>query len=196
MARIYVASLSDYNAGVLLGEWIDLDGKDADDVQGEIAAMLRRSKHPNVRVPCPGCEHERDSQRCQPCSGYGTVPSAEEWSIHDYDDCPDMGENPSLDDLLEQVRLIEDHGDAWIAYVENVGSQYATESGFEDARAGEADSELAWCEQFLDDTGTLDDMPENLRSYFSTEAYLRDMKLGGDVSFERVNGTVFAFWNH
>jgi len=71
-----------------------------------------------------------------------------------------------------------------------------TESTFEDARAGEAENELAWCEQFLDDMGTLDAMPENLRSYFSTEAYLRDMKLGGDVSFESVNGTVYAFWNH
>ncbi|MBB6246329.1 antirestriction protein ArdA [Rhodanobacter sp. A1T4] len=196
MARIYVASLSDYNAGHLLGKWIDLDGKDADDVQDEIAAMLRTSKHPNVRVRCPDCEHDRDSQWCIPCGGYGTVPSAEEWAIHDYDDCPDMGENPSLEALLEQVRLIEEHGDAWEAYTECVGIKYATESGFEDARAGEADSELEWCEQFLDDCGTLSKIPENLRLYFDTERYLRDMKYGGDVSFEEVNGTVYAFWNH
>jgi antirestriction protein len=164
--------------------------------------MLRHSKQPNVTVECPQCNgtfYEQNGSEegpCTVCNGTGEVPSAEEWSIHDYDDCPNMGENPSLDDLLEQVRLIEDHGDAWVAYVESVGSQYATESGFEDARAGEADSELAWCEQFLDDMGTLDAMPENLRAYFSTESYLRDLKLGGDVSFESVNGTVYAFWNH
>ena len=28
------------------------------------------------------------------------------------------------------------------------------------------------------------------------KSYLRDLKLGGDVSFESVNGTVYAFWNH
>lgn len=44
--------------------------------------------------------------------------------------------------------------------------------------------------------GTLGAIPENLRSYFDTESYLRDMKLGGDVCFEEIDGTVYAFWNH
>jgi antirestriction protein len=209
MARIYVASLADYNNGLLHGEWIDLDGKDADDVQGEIAAMLRASKCPNVTVECPRCDGDGEVIEhypephiimrgfgCPDCAGSGEVPSAEEWSIHDYDDCPDMGENPSIDDLLEQVRQLDEHGDAWTAYVECVGSQYATESGFEDARAGEGNSELDWLYGFIDDTGLLSEMPENLRSYFDHEAYLRDMKGGGDVCFEHVNGTVYAFWNH
>lgn len=202
MARIYVSSLSDYNAGLLLGRWIDLDGATLDEVRDEIAEMLRGSKHPNITVPCPlsedtlGFDHEPHGADCRICHGSGEVPSAEEWSIHDYDDCPDMGENPSLDDLLKQVELREEHGDAWEAYVDCVGAYYANESGFEEARAGEADSELEWCEQYLDDAGTLDAIPENLRSYFDTERYLRDMKLGGDVSFEVVNGTTYAFWNH
>jgi len=207
MARICVASLSDYNAGLLLGDWIDLDGKDADDVGEEIAAMLRTSKHPNVTVTCPTCDGDSavraavelsrrgtHTEHCD-CRGRGVVPSAEEWSIHDYDDCPNMGENPSLEALLEQVRLLDEHGDAWTAYVSCVGADYATEEGFEEARAGEADSELAWVEQYLDDAGVLDEMPENLRSYFDAERYLRDMKLGGDVSFEYVNGIYYAFYN-
>jgi len=196
--RIYVTSLSDYNNGHLHGVWIDLDGKDADDVQEDIAAMLRDSKHPNVAVECLRCGGcgAFAYATCEPCKGSGEVPSAEEWSIHDYDDCPDMGENPSIDDLAEQVRLTEEHGDAWTAYVENVGSHYATESGFEESRAGEGDSELDWLYGYIDDSGLLSEMPENLRNYFDHEAYLRDMKLGGDVSFEEVNGTVYAFWNH
>nr|WP_255349642.1 glycoside hydrolase family protein [Luteibacter sp. 9135] len=36
---------------------------------------------------------------------------------------------------------------------------------------------------------------ENLRSYFDAEAYLRDMKLGGDVSLVEFDGTVYAFWS-
>ena len=203
MARIYVASLSDYNAGILLGEWIDLDGKDADDVQGEIAAMLRKSRHPNVLVACPSCEGERffkidvgPARCCSKCNGVGEVPSAEEWSIHDYDDCPNMGENPSLEDLCEQVRLIEEHGDAWRAYIEWRHVSDVSESDFEDCRAGEADSEEDWIDNFLEETGVLDEMPENLRLYFDSERYLRDMKLNGDVTFAYLNGTHYAFWSH
>ncbi|WP_164090762.1 antirestriction protein ArdA, partial [Stenotrophomonas maltophilia] len=53
--RIYVACLASYNAGVLHGEWIDLEGRDADDVRDEIARILRESPHPNVTVDCPDC---------------------------------------------------------------------------------------------------------------------------------------------
>lgn len=192
--RAYFASLSDYNAGHLLGVWIDLEGKDESDMQDEINAMLRMSQHPNVRVSCPDCEHERDSQRCKPCNGYGTVPSAEEWSIHDYDDFPNMGENPSLSDLAEMAERIGDHGEAWLAYVEHVGTHYATEDDFNDKQAGSADSELEWVENFVDEMGVVSEMPENLRNYFNYEAYLRDMKYGGEVGFVSYEGTVYAFW--
>ena len=53
--QIYVACLASYNAGVLHGEWIDLEGRDADDVRDEIARILRESPHPNVTVDCPDC---------------------------------------------------------------------------------------------------------------------------------------------
>ena len=38
--RAYIADLAAYNEGNLVGGWIDLDGKDADDIQGEIAKLL------------------------------------------------------------------------------------------------------------------------------------------------------------
>ncbi|RYH20560.1 MAG: antirestriction protein ArdA, partial [Alcaligenaceae bacterium] len=44
MPRIYVASLSDYNAGILHGMWYDLgDFDDVDDVHAAIRAMLSLS---------------------------------------------------------------------------------------------------------------------------------------------------------
>lgn len=55
-ARIYVASLSDYNAGDLHGVWIDID-QDAESIMEEIKTMLGNSRQPN----------------------------AEEWAIHDHD---------------------------------------------------------------------------------------------------------------
>jgi hypothetical protein len=39
--RIYVASLSDYNAIILCGEWFDLDAYDAEELLGAIHAMLK-----------------------------------------------------------------------------------------------------------------------------------------------------------
>jgi antirestriction protein len=196
MPSIYVASLSDYNAGHLHGRRIDLDGLDVNDVWAEIAEMLRESKHPNVTVECPDCDEGWDDRSgCGTCNGRGKVPSAEEWAIHDYDDMPSFGENPDLEDVIKYAEMVEEHGDAWRAYVEHVGTHYATEDDFSEHYAGEASSEREWVETWLEDSGLLSEIPENLRYYFDYDAYLRDMKLGGDVSFERIDGTVYAFWN-
>jgi antirestriction protein len=54
--RIYVASLSDYNAGRLHGAWIDAS-QDLDEVWRQVSEMLAASPEP----------------------------IAEEWAIHDYD---------------------------------------------------------------------------------------------------------------
>ena len=39
--RIYVADLAEYNNGNLHGVWIDCEGKDAEDLQSEVSAMLK-----------------------------------------------------------------------------------------------------------------------------------------------------------
>src|SRR5713101_9164870 len=54
--RIYVASLSDYNAGRLHGAWINAN-QEPEELQAAISAMLAKSKEP----------------------------IAEEWAIHDYE---------------------------------------------------------------------------------------------------------------
>ena len=205
MSRIYVACLASYNNGVLHGRWIDLAGLDVDDVQGEIAEMLRESKYPNVMVECPDCAHsdgrlsEAVKAECLTCGGLGRVPSAEEYAVHDYDELPSsFGEHPNLAELLEYAEMIDKHGDAWAAYVQHcddIGGD-PSERHFDDCRAGEADSEEDWIEQYLDDTGVLSEVPENLRHYFDSEKYLRDMKLNGDVDFVEYEGTTYAFWRH
>jgi len=221
MPRIYVACLASYNNGVLHGRWIDLDGLDEIEVQDEINAMLRESKYPNVEYTCAECggngldssddavyearrltggiSERPPSRPCPHCDGKGKYASAEEYAVHDYDDLPSsFGEHPSITDLVEYVEKMDTHGDVWTAYVEHcrdIGAD-PTESHFEDCRTGEADSELAWVENFLEECGTLDSIPEHLRRYFNTEAYLRDMKLNGDVEFVDYAGTTYAFWRH
>jgi len=205
MPRIYVASLSDYNNGGLHGRWIDLDGLDASDtgaVQDEIAEMLRESRYPNVAVQCPDCYGEgahphATAARCETCKGSGTVPSAEEWAVHDYDDLPSsFGEHPDLEKLLEYVEMVEEHGDAWVAYMEDQRHNDPSEHDFNDRYAGEGSSELDWIYGYVEDTGLLAEVPEALKQFFDNEAYLRSMEAGGEISFQSINGTVYAFWNH
>jgi antirestriction protein len=220
--RIYVASLSDYNNGRLHGVWVnDCEDKTGDDIQAEVSAMLRASKFPNVMVQtCPDCGPNYSSAgaaaegitlrpgqiwkdrywqdgkgqaiKCPTCNGDAEVPSAEEWAIHDHEGFGSLiGESTSFDRVAELAELIEEHGDAFIAYAENIGDD-ATADGFQEAYQGEYDTLADWAEQFMDDTGGLSEMQENLRNYFDFEAYGRDAQLGGDIY--KIGR--YVFWNN
>jgi len=106
--RIYVASLSDYNAGRLVGKWIDLEGKTKEDVLEEVNEMLKTSKEP----------------------------IAEEWAIHDFESMPDLGENPDLEKVVAIADAIAEHGEAFLAYAKYQGD-CATKKGFEDSYQGQ-----------------------------------------------------------
>lgn len=180
--RVYIACLASYNAGILHGEWIDLDGLDADDLREEIADMLRRSPCPNVEVACPECGGTGNANRdphkadgCLRCGSTGKVPSAEEWAVHDYDDFPDLGEYPSIERLVEVAEAISKHGEAMRVWLDRTGSV----EGFEDAYYGTAESWEDFVARLLEETGALDEVPEHLRYYFDYAAYARDLKTDG-----------------
>ncbi|MDX9668736.1 antirestriction protein ArdA [Pseudomonas sp. P8_250] len=159
--RIYVACLAAYNAGKLHGEWFDLeDYTDADDLQEAIAArVLRTSPCPNVVVDidCPTCEgagslnNENYGTTCPDCKGTGvkSVPSSEEWAVHDYDGdiFKDCGEHPNFEKLFEAMEMAEKHGDAWLAFKNYFGDS-ATVDNFEDANRGAYDSFEAFVEEW------------------------------------------------
>lgn len=240
--RIYVACLASYNNGVLHGRWIDMEHTDRETVDAEIAAMLRESPFPNVRVECPECggnpwtagdghgtthhstrddamratlaalDRAQDAERlgsdfyiekglakraiasgadvayvgrarfgvwlvgCETCEDTGSVPSAEEYAVHDYDDFPDLGEHPGVDRLVEVAEAIAEHGEAmrvWLAVNHN------DPGGFEDAYRGTADSWEDFAAQLLEDDGTLAEIPEYLHRYFDFAAYARDLEVDG-----------------
>jgi len=168
--RIYVACLAAYNAGKLHGKWIELGGKTAEDVRAEIQEILKTSPEPH----------------------------AEEWAIHDYElGGIKIGENEDLDKIMEFVGHLVEHGEAFAAYVNNFGADYATLEGFEDAYQGEHDNVVAYAEQWLEETGGLAQIPENLRYYFDYEKYARDLELGGDIwTADSDHGTVYVFYNN
>ena len=164
--RVYAACLASYNAGKLFGEWIDLDGHDAETLQEAISAMLERS-------PEPG---------------------AEEWAIHDYDDdtgaLKGLGEHPDLEDLCERAEaageIESDHGDnaklivAWLADRGDDPSDWVSTA--QDAFLGvHSDPEDYVAESF--EQGMIGAIPESLQGYIDWRAMARDWSLGGDVDF-------------
>ena len=48
-----------------------------------------------------------------------------------------------------------------------------------------------YVEDYIDSTGMLDSMPENLRYYFDYDAFTRDMLLNGDIYRMEINGKIY-----
>lgn len=170
--RMYAACLAAYNNGVLHGEWIELDGKTADDIQNEIDAMLAAS-------PQPG---------------------AEEWAAFDWDGpgLDRFGEFPLLSDVADFVGAMEALDvagqTAFEAFVNGTGEEDVER--FRDAYLGEYDSIEHYAQEFVDDTGMLSDVPDSIARYFDFEAFARDMTLGGDIwTADAPSGGVFVFNN-
>jgi antirestriction protein len=202
--RIYVASLSDYNNGHLLGRWIDCD-QSADEIQAEINEMLRESKFPNVKVECPHCDGSGDDNGCPTCLGSGLVPSAEEWAIHDHEFCGiKLGEHEDIEWLAALAAAIEEHGDAFVCYVKWQGTSNCDDidsavSDFQDKYQGEHDSLADYVEQYWEDTGEYKRNDKQWWSpinYVDWERMARDLELGGDVHTEDSDGGKIHVFNN
>ncbi len=191
--RVYIACLASYNCGVLHGEWVDLDGLDADDVRGEIARILRASPRPNTTIPCPDCgEGANATPECTTCGSKGQIPSAEEWAATDYEGFGSLslGEHPNLDELVNHVDMIGDHGDAWIAFCNHVGEHYATPDGFQDSYHGHHDSAACFAQELCSDSGI---ELGSLANYIDWEGYARDMGFDGWYFADDSSGGVYVF---
>lgn len=172
--NIYVASLSDYNNGILHGVWITLDSStDKGEIYDEITKMLDAS--PTAKK-------------------YGEL--AEEYAIHDFEGFPEClcEEYQDFDTLLNFIAKYEEHGEAWVAYLEYYGEQWATQEDFEDRFAGEYESEEDYAEQYVEDTGMLSEVPDQLKYYFDMEKFARDMFIN-DVTGVEHNGSLYVFFN-
>lgn len=168
---IYVVSLSDYNAGIGHGVWIDCtEGWEAVTIQ--VDDMLATSP-----------------------TAAKTGQSAEEWAIHGYENFAGLtlSESEDLEELCTLAEAIEEHGEPYAVYVEYRDNKDV--SAFEDAYQGTYSSDEDWAESFLEETGQLDSLPANLRYYFDYAAYARDCDLSGDIFTAEVSDGTAVFWN-
>ena len=174
--RIYVASLTDYNAGRLHGEWLDA-AQDPEALLAGISAMLASSAE----------------------SG------AEEWAIHDYEEFCGvrLGEYASIESVSKIALGIVEHGAAFGAWAGYLGHEsWEDLDRFEDCYQGQWESLTDYAEHLLDDLG-LDEIieravPDNLQPYvrIDAEAFARDMSYNGElytVEDDEAAG-VFLFW--
>ena len=169
--RIYVASLADYNAGRLHGVW--LDALDHDEVQAGVEKMLKASREPG----------------------------AEEFAIHDFEGFGSyrIHEYESLALVCAIGAAVVEHGILFAEYLAHVGDPkhegdvaHALET-FQEYQ-GEFRVPRDWAEQFLEDTGSLKDVPESLRNYIEFEKWADDAELNGDAFTIEDPGAVHVFW--
>lgn len=144
--RIYVASLADYNAGILHGAWIEA-AQDPECLEMEVKAMLERSRQPG----------------------------AEEWAIHDTDEFGPVRLSAweRLRDVSTVAKGLQEHGVAFGHYVNFVGTDEEYAAGFADAYLGRWDSLKDYARQVVDDLRLEEELdravPERLRPYVKVD---------------------------
>ena len=171
--KIYVASLSDYNAGILHGAWFDLS-------EYEDALELYEAIKKQVLETSPTAKAEG-------------LELTEEYAIHDYDGIyPDnLGEYENLDYLMDiqnclnQCATSEDE-EAFCTWLNEIGNKPDYDS-FETSYCGKYESKEDYTYQYIEDTGLLSDMPEWMQKYFDYEAFTRDLFL----DYTMIDGYVF-----
>lgn len=167
--RIYVASLSDYNAGRLHGAWINAN-QEAEELQEAINQILSESKQP----------------------------IAEEWAIHDYEgfEPVPLSEYESIAHVSALGQGIAEHGTAFAHWAAYIGSdQWQHLGAFEDAFVGQWSSTSEFAESLLEDMGVDIDslVDESLQPYvsFDVEAFARDLSY--DYFIASDEGGVYVF---
>ncbi len=167
--RVYIASLNDYNAGRLHGAWIDVT--DPDTMMSEVQAML---SHSSV-YPC------------------------EEWAIHDVEGLGSIRirEYDSLERITAMAVLIREHGELATQVIEHhCGDVDVARQCLEEDYQGCFQSLEHYAEQFMEDTGALQNLPKHLEGYIDFERMAHDWELNGELfTIEPSYNEVHVFLN-
>lgn len=159
--QIYCGTYAKYNEGNLFGKWLNLE--DYADKDEFIEAC--RELHADEEDP--------------------------ELMFQDWEGIPSdmVGESWVAPEVWELMDAFNNHDeDAVRAYLKCFGEW--NESDFENRYKGRYDSWRDLAEEFVDEMGYLDEIPEYLRNYFDYDAYARDLK----YDFCEEDG--YYFWNN
>ena len=161
--RVYVGTYAKYNDGNLFGKGLDLE------------------------------DYSDSNEFYEACADLHADEEDPELMFQDWEGIPDgmMSEcsvDPKCWDLIEAY---DEFGEEEVhAYCACFGEW--NESDFEARYRGEFSSWESMAEEFLEETGQLNEIPESLRYYFDYEKYARDVRLSGDL----VEHNGYFFWGH
>ncbi|QNL30611.1 ArdA-like antirestriction protein [Gordonia phage SpeedDemon] len=164
MPSIWIADLAAYNAGHLVGEWVELDADtDAEDVYAKIKEICARG--------------DELLRKLNEWSG-----PHEEFAIHDYEGFGPIkiGEYDPISAVMAHVERMGDDPDKYFAYVKHNGEHYA-ENYDEDRVVGPLGSSMQdVAYQLVDDLGYLEGVPEHVARYFDYDMFTRDLEIEGN----------------
>ncbi|MGP8150987.1 MAG: antirestriction protein ArdA [Acidimicrobiales bacterium] len=170
--KVWIASLSDYNAGRLHGAWVEAD-QEPEGIWSAINEVLRTSQ----------------------------VPGAEEWAIFDYEGFGVLmlSEHETVESISRLGRGIGEHGEAFSVYAHFFGRDDEALDQFEDCYIGKRESAAAYVEELLEEFGInriLDEaLPKSIRDYVrvDAEAMARNMEYEMSLLSVETQGGVFLF---
>lgn len=168
--RVWIGCLACYNAGRLVGEWVDAEGAaDVDVVE----------LHQALGAPLSGCEelwvfdHEHI-----PVDGELDPLVAAEWGDRIM----------SVDEHLRPALLAWVRGSCWIADSDDL----PVIEEFVDRYRGHWDSFQEFAHELIEELGILRDLPEYVRTYFDVERWAADVS--DDFTVEDApEGGVYVF---
>ena len=121
MTSVYIYVLADYNAGDMIGDWVDVSHNNPKQFEKDCVRILAMSKMEN----------------------------AEELAIADYDGF--YGLSPALSNVIETAERLETYGEAYAHYALHVGEDYANDNRFEEAYCGAYDSFRDYSDELFDE---------------------------------------------
>lgn len=166
--NVYVANLAAYNAGKLIGKWMELP-MDADDMHEELKNICGTDEDGNIR---------------------------DEWAIHDYEAPFFIGELENLGKLNDTVETLAaldiDEKVLKLLLEEMDGIEEVLEvleSGDYRIYYGCKDMEdVAY--EVIEESGMLAGVPDEVQRYFNYDAYGRDLSLEGTFYIDFMNEIV------
>ena len=172
--RIYVGTYAKYNSGSLDGKWFDLDDyADRDEFYEACQAF-----------------HDRNNPKDEDGD---PIPSEHEFMFQDWEGIPSgmIGECSVDEGVWELAEAFDKYDEGAVRAFLDLFDGTWDEDKFNECYHGEYSSWINMAEEWLEETGELNDIPEHLRYYFDYEAYARDMRLGGDMCEQDGH----FFWN-
>ena len=164
---VWIGNLGDYNAGILRGQWFDLDDYDLDELTAAIEELTN------------------DGQ-----NDYFIADSMSDFGV-------EVSEYESLESLYEKYDIVgniideyEDYAEDIIeAFTQTISADLSNIDGYDFYIHRECYKMADVAYEYLNECGGLEEIPEHLRNYFDYEAYGRDMEIEG--TFYYTGGGVY-----